>query len=173
LVIICAIAIFLASFATSFASEHEIGDKICGLAKIVDGDDLLVGDIPFRLFGIDAYEEAQECRRQDGRLLDLGVATLAAIKELASDKLVCCVVDHWIRGRGQRRPVGRCTVNAVDVSEYMVSAGYAVDCPRFSLGRYSAAETSAQDGLRGGWACLPIPEKPWDFKKTANYCAPR
>lgn len=59
--------------------------------------------------------------------------------------------------RARGRPVAVCWVDGRDVGELQVLAGHARDCPRFSEGRYSAAEAEAIDGGHILRAIYPLP----------------
>ncbi|WP_179298025.1 thermonuclease family protein [Mesorhizobium carmichaelinearum] len=48
--------------------------------------------------------------------------------------------------------VAVCTAGGVDIGEWMVRKGYAVDWPKYSAGFYARAETEARTAKRGlGW----------------------
>lgn len=52
--------------------------------------------------------------------------------------------------------VAVCTAGGVDIGEWMVRQGYAVDWPKYSAGFYARAETEARTAKRGlGWIVRP------------------
>ena len=66
------------------------------------------------------------------------------------------MVCDLTRERTHGRRVGWCYRDGQDVAEALIRAGLARDCPRYSAGRYAAAETAAA-------ASLPLP----------GYCRPK
>jgi micrococcal nuclease len=61
------------------------------------------------------------------------------------------VVCNLTSERTHGRRVGICFRQGKDIAEALIRAGLAQDCPRFSGGRYAAAETAAAREL-------PFPE---------------
>ena len=59
--------------------------------------------------------------------------------------------------RTHDRCVGICYLNGQDISEVMVRRGLARDCPRFSGGRYAAAERRAAAGGATIGRTYPLP----------------
>lgn len=129
------------------------GRDIEGIARVVDGDGISVGDIPdVRLQGIAAPEKR-----------DLGGAeSTANLRALVEGKAVVCRPDGT-KTRG--RPVAVCyiTGTTTELGLYQVETGHARDCPRFSKGCYAAAEAKARAAGRDLSAIYPLP----------RYCALR
>lgn len=155
-----ALAASLVSVAAVDARTYGAKD-IVGIARVVDGDGISVGDIPdIRLQGIAAPED-NDVKRDPG-----GPESSANLRALVEGKEVVCKPDGT-RTRG--RPVAVCFVvdpytgRFVDIGLYQVETGHARDCPRFSKGRYAAAEAKARAGGRDLSAIYPLPV----------YCRPR
>lgn len=118
-----------------------------GMGRAGDGDSLTVGETRVRLFGIDAPEFSQSCKR-NGHEWACGAAAAEELSKLVTGKQVRCIS----MGTDQhQRMLGRCTVSTLDVNRAMVASGYAVAFRRYSTG-YVSAEDSAKANRRGLWA---------------------
>ena len=108
--------------------------KVCaiiGHALIVDGDTLKIEGRSIRLQGIDA----PELREPYGRESKTELTAIIDAHE----------VSCWPDGtRSYKRIVATCFLigTAVDIGAEMVRRGRALDCPRYSKGRYRALEPS-------------------------------
>ena len=100
------------------------------VTKVRDGDTVEVGKIPIRLNGVSA-PELQEL---------LGPKSRMFMVELVYGKLVRCELNG---DKSYDRFVGTCYLSDRDIGAAVVAAGLALDCPRFSGGKYKAAETKA------------------------------
>jgi len=126
--------------AASAASLH-------GLARAKDGDSLMVGDAEVRLFGVDAPEFDQSCKR-GGQTWACGSEAADRLSQLVTGKEVRCTS----MGTDQHnRTLGRCTVGMTDINRTMVATGYAVAYRRYSSD-YNSAEETAKANKRGIWA---------------------
>ena len=122
--------IFLCSLLLCFAVASP-AQTIVGVAVVVDGDTLRLGDERIRLYGIDAPETAQSCSKADGTPWPCGAASHAALAaRLAGQTTRCEGVERDRYGR----LVARCFVAGQDVG-----AGLVVDGLAFAYARYSAA----------------------------------
>ena len=114
---------------------------LAGLARPIDGDTLALGQTRIRLWGIDAPEAETTFGREATRLM---------AQILALGPVSC----RDTGGRSHDRIVGQCQdASGQDIAEKMVAAGLAVDWPKFSQGRYGAAESQARRnglGLHAG-----------------------
>ena len=120
---------------------------VFGNGQAKDGDSLMVGDREVRLFGIDAPEYDQSCKRA-GQDWACGSAAAEKLAQLVTGKnVVCSSVGTDQHGR----LLGRCMVGATDVNRAMVASGYAVAFRRYSSD-YVSAEDSARVSKRGIWS---------------------
>jgi endonuclease YncB( thermonuclease family) len=118
-----------------------------GIGHSKDGDSLTVGDREVRLYGIDAPEWDQTCKR-DGRNWACGQAAADELSKLVTGKDLSCVAvdtDQY------HRTVAQCTAGELDVNRTMVALGFAVAYRRYSSA-YVSAEESAKVNRRGLWA---------------------
>ena len=128
-----------------------------GLARVVDGDTLDVGGRKVRMFGIDAPERSQTCRR-GGETYACGHEATAALRELVGGAVVC-------RGRDidrYGRLVAVCFHGRRDINAAMVEQGWAVAYRQYGTD-YIVAETMARAGRRGMWAGSF--EQPQDWRR--------
>lgn len=139
-------AIFTTTFA--FAAVGASVGLVEGVATAKDGDDVIVQGIDMRLQGIAAPEDNGR-KRQPG-----GPEATANLQKLVGGKNIACTPDGT-KARG--RPVVTCTIGGVDVGQLQVEQGFARDCPRYSKGRYAAAEQRARASGRDLSAIYPLP----------------
>jgi endonuclease YncB( thermonuclease family) len=141
-------------------------DKLCGPAAVEkDGDDLTINGHPIRLWGVDAFEAYQNCKRSNGETWSCGEAGLRKLQELTNGAQVCCERKQKSLTRG--RVVMRCLVGEIDLAKVMVASGLAFDCPHHSLGYYQSDEASAKAAKAGAWAGTF--RAPW-LQKGKTYC---
>ena len=150
----CVTWLLIACAATAAAQE-----RIAGRAKITDGDSLQIGATHIRLFGVDAPEGRQDCRR-DGRKWRCGDAAAAELRRLVDSRDIACVrkdTDDY------GRVVAVCRRGNVDLGAAMVQAGMALAYRQFSSD-YVDEETAARAARRGLWAGEFTP--PWEWRRT-------
>lgn len=149
------------SVASAFAAP---GDRLEGVAaRIVDGDTLELGRgagaVRIRLFGIDAPEAGQTCRRADGRAYDCGRAATRRLAELAAgERLVC---EERDRDRYER-VVAICRLGRMDLNHVLVREGLAYAYREYS-DRYVEAEVAARREELGVFAGGSVP--PWEHRR--------
>lgn len=101
-----------------------------GGVKVRDADTIVVSGTPVRLQGVDAPE------------LDTGAGKDARrwmVNYLANRTVECTLNGE----RSHDRYVGVCYADGLDIGAAVIAAGYALDCRRYSGGRYRHLETSA------------------------------
>ena len=110
----------------------------------IDGDTLRAGDgAEYRLFGIDAPELHQTCRR-DERPWNCGSEAARALRTTIGGRDVNCRAREQDR---YGRTVAVCYVGGLDLGAAMIKGGFAV-----SYGAYEADAREARDARRGIWA---------------------
>lgn len=135
---------------TVLTMDAHAADLI-GPACVHDGDtlrvdarrnrDACIGGTSIRIKGI-AAPELNEPN---------GIASREALKRIVEGKVVVCQPTGEKSGD---RVIAYCTVEGRDVGEAMVRSGLARDCPRWSGGRYAAAEGAIGAPLSGTY---PLP----------------
>ena len=120
-------------------STTATAPDLLGVARVRDGDTIVVAGTPVRLNGL----HCPEAREPGGR------AATEAMEALVARAVVACDLTGK---RTYDREVGRCSVGRTDLGERLIRAGYCARCPRYDpAGRYSAAQRAA-----GAWpAALP------------------
>lgn len=98
------------------------------VTKVRDGDTIEVGKIPVRLQGISAPELNEP----------LGPRSKTFLTDLVLGKSVRCELNGK---RSHDRLVGICYLDNVDISTQVIANGLALDCPKYSKGRYSRFDT--------------------------------
>ena len=130
---------------------------LTGKADIVDGDTIKVGGIPVRLYGIDAPEGRQTCKR-DGKIYGCGKQATKALANLIAGQSVQCEIV----GRDDyARALGVCTVADTELNRTMVRDGWALAFVKYS-DRYAADQVAAEAAKAGLWAGSFV--KPWEWR---------
>ncbi len=117
------------------ANAWQNGEVIEGRATAKDGDGIVIRGTEIRMQGVAAPED-NSYRVDDG-----GPAATRALSELVDGETVTCRLDG---STARGRPVGICTLGGQDLGATLIRNGYARDCPRYSGGRYRAAEMQAR-----------------------------
>jgi endonuclease YncB( thermonuclease family) len=100
-----------------------------GRIVVVDGDTIRVGGETVRLFGVDAPELDQTCRRPDGEVWRCGDWARREVRRLFEGKRAACdTVDVDQYGR----TVAVCAVGGYDMGGTLVANGYARAYLRYS-----------------------------------------
>jgi len=129
LVSILAISLALLTIpATAVADEPTV--LIGTVTHVRDGDTIEVGKIPIRLNGVSAPELKEP----------IGPQSKQFMLDLVDGKRVRCELNG---AKTYDRLVGICYLGDRDIGEAVISAGLALDCPRYSGGRYLKFEVSA------------------------------
>ena len=128
-----------------------------GSARAGDGDSLTISGISVRLYGIDAPELAQTCRRGGGPW-KCGEEARSQLQAMVDGQQVRCrSVDTDEYGR----TVAVCTAGRWDLGKAMVESGWATAFRRYS-DAYIAEELSAKTAGLGIWSSEF--EAPADFR---------
>lgn len=119
-----------------------------GKMKFSDADTLHVGNVIVRLFGIDAPETDQTCKRANGKIWSCGKwATRQARRKYQGKTAQCQRLDIDRYGRS----VARCFSAGQDIAEALVRLGIAQAYQRYAMD-YVSAEKEASIADRGIWA---------------------
>jgi micrococcal nuclease len=124
---------FSAIAVISFAALAEPTVLTGTVTKVRDGDTIEVGKIPIRLQGVSAPEMKEP----------LGPQSKKFMVDLVRAKRVRCDLNGE---KSHDRFVGICYLQGKDIGAAVIKAGLALDCPRFSGGRYKAIEVAAARG---------------------------
>ena len=140
--------------------------EITGRAKVVDGDSLEIGTDRIRLYGIDAPEGRQDCRR-NGQAWRCGENAASKLRGLVQGATLRCTprdTDEY------GRSVSVCKNGNTDINAEMVRAGFALAYRRYSTD-YVDEENEARNAKRGLWAGEFTP--PWDWRRESREETPQ
>ena len=112
---------------TSSVSNAEPTVLTGTVTHVRDGDTIEVGKIPIRLKGVSAPEMREP----------LGPKSKAFMTDLVMGKRVRCELDG---SKTHDRFVGICYLDEQDIGAKVIGTGLALDCPKFSGGRYAEYE---------------------------------
>lgn len=70
-------------------------ETLSGRAEIIDGDTIIIRERTVRLYGIDAPEAGQRCRRLNGKTWKCGQAAIQALAGLIDGRKVRCEGREW------------------------------------------------------------------------------
>lgn len=116
-----------ALFASPAFAERTIEGRV---TVVRDVDTIVVAGTPVRLNGLDGPETSTRVGREARTFMTRLVRGEAVFCQLNGDR----TYDRW---------VGTCFLDGQDIAAIAVANGHALDCRRYSGGRYRKLETSA------------------------------
>ncbi len=134
-------------------------DSLAGVARVIDGDTLQIGEVRVRLVGIDAPETHQTCQDDSGGAYRCGVKAAELLRAAIGGAAIICTGAAHDRFR---RLLAVCQLGEVDLNRWMVSAGWALAYRKYST-VYVDAEDAARLHRRGLWAGSFTP--PWAWRQ--------
>ncbi len=127
-------------FILDFPAYAKDPNFLTGIVvKVRDGDTIEVGKVPIRLNGVSAPEL--------GELL--GLKSKEFMRDLVMGKQLRCELSG---GKTYDRFVGICYLGEQDIGAVVIAKGLALDCPRYSGGRYAKYE------VKGAIAKIKLPK---------------
>ncbi|PJG53745.1 nuclease [Bradyrhizobium forestalis] len=132
---------------------------LIGQASVIDGDTLEIHGARIRLSGIDAPESAQLCRGDDSLQYRCGAKAANLLSAYIARQPVNCApkeLDQY------GRTVATCSVAGIDMADWLVRNGFALDWPRYSNGKYREAQREAERAGRGIWSGSFV--APWLYR---------
>ena len=147
------------------------GTTLTGPAKVADGDTLEIqtpnGPARVRLWGVDAPELAQSCKRSDGQAWACGETAKEALKSALGDLTAVTCVTKQVDQYG--RNVAACSgPSGADAGKALVKEGLAVEYRVFSNGAYSRDEKDARQSKAGMWDGTFQQPAEWRKEKRAQ-----
>jgi endonuclease YncB( thermonuclease family) len=134
-------------------------DNLAGQASIIDGDTLEIHGTRIRLWGIDAPETTQLCRGDDSLQYRCGAKAANELDAFIARRPVSRIPISLDQ---HRRTVATCSVGDVDLGEWLVRNGLAIDWPQYSKGKFVAIQREAEHAGRGIWTGSYV--EPWLYR---------
>ena len=133
----------------------SLSDDMTGQASIIDGDTLEIHGNRIRLWGVDAPESDQLCRGEDSLQYRCGAKAANELDAFIAKRPVSCIpisLDQY------GRTVATCSVGGVDLGEWLVRNGLALDWPQYSKGTIRSVQREAEHagGAFGRGAMLSL-----------------
>ncbi|WP_333939159.1 thermonuclease family protein [Bradyrhizobium sp. CCBAU 11386] len=141
------------------APTPQVAGDLIGQASIIDGDTLEIHGTRIRLSGIDAPESTQFCRGEDSLPYRCGAKAANELSAFIAQRPVTCVP---VSSDQYGRTVATCSVAGIDLADWLVHNGFALDWPRYSKGKYASAQHDAERSGRGIWAGSFV--EPWLYR---------
>lgn len=163
LTVVFVLAIAMISERNAYASE----------ITVVDGDTIRIGDVSYRIHGIDAPEASQKCTASEKKQWLCGVEAMKELFSIVhSESLRCDPMET----DGYGRVIAVCWIGDTDVGKTMVRRGYAWAFRKFSSD-YVRDEEQAKMERLGIWraeteAAWVYRERRWSVhaQKSPNGC---
>jgi len=152
---------FLLSFFAAlllFTSESRAAN-----VTVRDADTIQLGDVTYRLDGIDAPELDQVCINDQADPVTCGIDARDELIKLIAGRQVRCD-DLGPEKAFPRRHIGLCSAEGEtdSLNVQLVRAGFAMDLEPSAKGRFLQDEASARDARKGLWqGCFVAPQ---DFR---------
>lgn len=148
----------LAALVLVSAAAQAAAD-VSGVAKILDGNTLVIGSTKIRLMRIYAPETDQVCLNAKNIRWNCGIEARDQLAAHISGREITCTssgVDAY------RRTLAACSLAGEDLNGWMVEQGWALPYFQHSF-TYVRAEENARTQQRGLWQGAFI--APWDWRR--------
>lgn len=133
----------LVLFAVRWMLPEPETQNPTGVARVIDGDSVIVSGTEIRLLGIDAPERDQNCVR-GGADWQCGRESARRLRAFLGRARVSCSGNSFDK---HGRLLAVCRRGDVEVNQWLVEQGWAV-----SYDNYPAAERAARKAGRGIWS---------------------
>ena len=142
-------------FIILFFQQKSFASIFDGIPRIIDGDSLEINGHKIRLFGIDAPEKKQNCKKSFlfifflnfHKKYECGLLATNKLKKLIGNNTVKCISeskDHY------NRYLSICYLKNRDINSWLVKNGYAIAYKRYSK-KYILEEQYAKKNKLGIW----------------------
>ncbi len=156
---LCKVGCMFAALMLAVVSGALADDDLTGQASIIDGDTLEIHGTRIRLWGVDAPESSQLCRGEDSLQYRCGAQAANDLDVFIARRPVSCLPISLDR---YGRTVATCLVGGVDLADWLVRNGLALDWPEYSKRRYDATQREAEEAGRGIWKGSYV--EPWLYR---------
>jgi len=134
---------------------------LTGVPKILDGDEVSIGNTRIRLMGVDAPALEQLCLDAKGAPWKCGITARDELIRYAGNKPWTCRPAQRDR-RG--RTLAKCEVGGEDIQKWIVKSGWALAFLRYSHA-YEADQKDAQIARAGLWQGAFFAPADWRIRK--------
>lgn len=154
---------FLVFFAWTQGLKAET--YVTGMARVIDGDTVEIGELKIRLHGIDTPEIKQRCEGANGVMWACGEGARHALSDKISGREIRCRdMGTGVYGR----IIGACFLDKKDLNGWLVAEGWAVAYVKYSED-YANQELLARAAKRGLWSGRFI--MPWNWRRGMRLAA--
>jgi endonuclease YncB( thermonuclease family) len=132
-------------------------------AVVKDGSTIQLGNVTYRLDGIDAPAVDQPCIDEHADAWACGVEARDQLTKLIGGKPIHCD-DIGVDPSARKRRLGVCKIEGdpTSLSQVLVRQGYALNVEASATGRFKPDEAAAKDNRQGLWkGCFVAPS---DFR---------
>ncbi len=143
------------------------GPGVTGIARVTDGDTIVIDGVKVRLEGIDAPELEQVCGRRSAGSWKCGREAADHVARLIRDRTVTCT---GLGTDAYGRMLGICTVEGLDINADLVRNGLAWAFVKYSQ-RYVGIEAEARAAGRGVWQGEAKPAWLWRAERWQEAAA--
>ena len=163
LITICSI-FFILTYNNVKSEEIK---EISGNAQIIDGDTIKINSKKIRLYGIDAPEFKQMCKKTYLTIIffsftkdyPCGKISTEKLKKKINNKVITCKIFDTDR---YKRLIGECYKKNLNLNSWLVANGHAVAYRKYSK-KYVADEINAKNEKLGIWQGKF--EMPWEYRR--------
>ena len=136
-----------------------------GVPRVIDGDSLEINSNKIRLFGIDAPEKKQTCKKpyliisfiNFQRDYKCGLMVTNKLNKFINNKTVKCISENKDQ---YNRNLSICYLKKIDINSWLVKNGYAVAYNKYSK-KYALEEQYAKENKLGLWKGTFIRPEKW------------
>jgi endonuclease YncB( thermonuclease family) len=142
---------------TAFSASQAFAEAVI----VRDGGTLQLGDVSYRLDGIDAPELDQICIDDHADPWACGVEARDQLVKLIGGRQIRCS-DLGADPSYKKRHIGICTAESetASLNQLLVRRGFALNFDPSGTGRFWEDEASAKDNRRGLWkGCFVAPQE--------------
>ncbi len=149
-----AVRMLIAVSAISICTGASLAETL----QVIDGDTIRMGEVTFRLHGIDAPEAGQTCNDASGGSWRCGDEATRHLEGLIGSQMPVCQ-PHGIDD--YERVLAVCVVAGVEINRRMVLDGYAWAFRRYSDDYGPDEDVAAASGIHIWQAAT---QSPWDYR---------
>jgi endonuclease YncB( thermonuclease family) len=158
---------WLAAVIPSLLATSAVAADETGRASVVDGDTLEIHGTRFGS-GVSTRPRPTSFAATPVPRTRCGAKAANALHDFIGGRIVSCVEIDRDR---YRRSVAVCSAGGVDLADWLVSQGLALDRPQYSQRAYAEVEHDAQREKRGMWKGSFV--QPWRYRSCLRSQAMR